>query len=117
LSREISKPHEEKVASIIRMVDESAYVVKSSGACDFHDGDVKFKAGLVECKTMKNPQKQQTIKKEDLEKLEEEVFRNSLDIATLAFNFGDLTGKEYFIVEETDFINMLYAYLKGEDKE
>ena len=114
MSREISKLHEEKVADILKMIDCSAEKVKNSGACDFNDGDVKFTAGLVECKTMKEPQKQQTIKKEDLEKIDGEAFRSGLEMGIMSINFGDIMGKEYFIIQENDFMNIMYAYLKEE---
>lgn len=110
--RTISKPHEQKVTKLVQMVDEKTYNVNNSGAPDFKAGDVRGQYILLECKTMKEPQKQQTIKKEFLEKLSEEAFFKKIDINAVVLNFGDIEGEEYFLLDEKSFLDMYYAYIK-----
>lgn len=99
------------MAKLVHMVDDYAYKVNNSGAPDFKAGDVKGKYILLECKTMKKPQKQQTIKKEFLTKLSEEAFFKNMDLNGVVINFGDIEGEEYFILDEKSFLDMYYAYM------
>lgn len=104
------KEHEEKIAKQVQFIYPSAYVVSGSGAPDFKCGDINFRDGLLDGKTKEKVQKQQTIYKEELNKIKEEGFRKNKDIFGLVINFGDLGGKEYYILEEDVFLDMLYAY-------
>ncbi|MFW6311790.1 MAG: hypothetical protein ACOC1K_06095, partial [Nanoarchaeota archaeon] len=94
-----------------------SYAVNNSGAPSFKAGDVTFDKGLLDCKTLAKPQKQQTIKKEDLEKIRDEAFYKKKEIYGLVINFGNIKGKEYFVLDEDVFLNMLYAYKEMKDKE
>ena len=113
-TKKYSQKHENKVAKLIQQIDESFYRVNNSGAPDFKCGDGVGEAVLVECKTLTEPQIQQTIKKETLEKVAEEAYTKNIDMGVTVINFGDIEGTEYFIVEDTDFLNLLYYYMEGE---
>jgi len=113
-NKQYSQKHEKKVAEMIQEIDESFHKVNNSGAPDFKYGDGIGEVLLVECKTLSKPQKQQTIKKETLEKVAKEAFVAGVDIGATVINFGDMDGTEYFILEDIDFLNLLYYYMKGE---
>lgn len=114
-NKQHSEPHEKKIEKIVRQVDENTYKDKNSGAGQFSHGDVKCSYGLLECKTLANKQKQQTIYKEDIEKINKEAFMANKDFSALVFNFGDIKGEEYFILNEQDFLNMYYAYIQQKE--
>lgn len=73
----------------------------NSGASAFSKGDVKADNWLIECKTLTEPKKSHTIKKEWLEKNAEEAFAMNKPYNALAFDFGD--GDNYFIVDAKTF--------------
>ncbi len=73
----------------------------NSGASAFSKGDVKADSWLIECKTLTEPKKSHTIKKEWLEKNAEEAFAMNKPYNALAFDFGD--GDNYFIVDAKTF--------------
>lgn len=109
-NRFYSKKQEQKVADALGMKR-----TPNSGATLFAKGDVEGEEILIECKTLTKEQKQHTIKKEWIEKNEEEAFARGKELSALAFDFGD--GKQYYILSELDFINLLSAYreVKEED--
>lgn len=73
----------------------------NSGASAFSKGDVKADNWLIECKTLTEPKKSHTIKREWLEKNAEEAFAMNKPYNALAFDFGD--GDNYFIVDAKTF--------------
>ena len=75
--------------------------IANSGASAFSKGDVKADNWLIECKTLTEPKKSHTIKKEWLEKNAEEAFAMNKPYNALAFDFGD--GDNYFIVDAKTF--------------
>lgn len=81
----------------------------NSGATTFDKGDVRGDNILIECKTLTTPQKSHTLKKEWLEKNQEEAFSRGKELSALAFDFGD--GDRYYIMREIDF-KMLYEAWK-----
>lgn len=96
---------------------QEKYVAKSlggkvqpnSGATPFLKGDVVANDWLVECKTQTTSKKSITIKKEWLEKLEEERFAMRKPNMTLAFNFGPDEEIYYVVTEKT-----MKTLMKGE---
>lgn len=82
-------------------------VVANSGATAFSKGDVRTKDWLIECKTCTTPKKSFSIKKEWLDKNNEEAFAMNKSYSALAFDFG--TGSNYYIVDERTFIHMKEA--------
>ena len=77
----------------------NAKVQTSSGSSSFLKGDVISQNCLVECKTVTSIQKSVSIKKEWLEKIEEQCFAMGKRYPILAFDFGD--GENYYILNES----------------
>lgn len=77
----------------------------NSGASAFSKGDVRNDNWLIECKTLTEPKKSHTIKKEWLVKNAEEAFAMNKPYNALAFDFGD--GDNYFIVDAKTFRKMI----------
>lgn len=73
-------------------------VNSNSGATRFSKGDVRTKNILIECKTSTKPIKSFSIKKEWLQKLEQEKFAMNLPYSMIAFDFGD--EEDYFIIDK-----------------
>lgn len=71
----------------------------NSGATMWSKGDVRNSLFLIECKTCTTEKKSFSIKKEWLEKNEEERFAMRKDYSALAFNFGPDTDN-YYIIDE-----------------
>jgi hypothetical protein len=102
-NRFFSKRQEDKVANTLGMKRTA-----NSGATTFDKGDVKGDDILIECKTMTRPQKSHNLKKEWLEKNQEEAFSRGKELSALAFDFGD--GENYYILREIDFKMLYEAY-------
>ena len=80
----------------------------NSGATMFSKGDCYNDAWLIECKTKTTPSESISIKKEWLEKNEEEAFSMQKQYSALAFSFGDLhNDKNYYIINEETFMELL----------
>lgn len=92
-TRKYSKKQEDRVAKVV-----GGKVNANSGATSFFKGDVRTDHLLVECKTSTKEVKSVSIKKEWLEKLNEERFAMGKQYSVLAFDFGD--GKDYFIIDK-----------------
>jgi hypothetical protein len=77
-------------------------VQPNSGATPFLKGDIVMDNWLLECKTQMTDKKSITIKKEWLDKLEEERFAMRKQNMALVFNFGP--GQEnYYVINEKTF--------------
>ena len=82
--------------------------VPNSGAIMFGAGDVALDNWLIECKTKTSPSDSISIKRDWLEKNEEEAFAMHKQHSALAFNFGDLHyAKNYYIISEDEFKRFL----------
>ena len=81
-------------------------VVANSGATAFNKGDITTDNILVECKTCIKEKQSFAIKKDWLDKLEEEAFAMNKPYSVLAFNYGEYTGN-YFILNERTFMKFL----------
>lgn len=82
--------------------------VANSGATMFSKGDVARDNWLIECKTKTSPSQSMSIKKEWLEKNEEEAFAMQKEHSALAFNFGDAhNAQNYYIISEQEFLRFL----------
>ena len=103
-TRKYSKKQEDRVAKVV-----GGKVNANSGATSFFKGDVRTDHLLVECKTSTKEVKSVSIKKEWLEKLNEERFAMGKQHSVLAFDFGD--GKDYFIIDKR-LMNMLLDTLE-----
>ena len=80
----------------------------NSGATMFSKGDVTLNDWLLECKTKTSPSQSISIKKEWLEKNEEEAYSMNKHHSALVFNFGDLhNAQNYYIINEQEFKRFL----------
>lgn len=79
--------------------------IANSGATPFSKGDVRTEQFLIEAKTCVSEKQSFSIKKEWLEKNEEERFAMGKDYSALAFNFGD--DVNYYIISEKLFVKLL----------
>ena len=77
----------------------------NSGATQWSKGDVRTDQVLIECKTCMSEKQSFSIKKEWLEKNEEERFAMGRDYSALAFNFGD--NENYYSINEKLFIKLV----------
>ena len=76
----------------------NAKVQTSSGSSAFLKGDVVSDTCLIECKTSMSEKKSFSIKKEWLDKIEEQCFEMRKRYPILAFDFGD--GENYYVLNE-----------------
>ena len=93
-TRYYSKKQENRVAKNLK-----GKVNSNSGATGFYKGDVMIDQFLIECKTSTKEVKSVSIKKEWLEKLNEEKFSMGKEQIALAFDFGD--GKDWYVIPES----------------
>ena len=71
----------------------------NSGATPFQKGDVTLEKFLIECKTKMSPSESISIKKEWIEKNNQESLFMGKEYSAIAFNFGP--GEEnYYIINE-----------------
>lgn len=102
-TRYFSSRQEKKVAKAVK-----GKTVSNSGAPLFVAGDVRNDKWLIECKTKTSPSQSISIKKEWLEKNEEEAFAMGKHYSALCFSFGDLHfDKQYYILNEQTFKEFL----------
>lgn len=99
-TRFYSKKQESKISKQLGLK-----VQPNSGATAFAKGDVVGDNLLLECKTLTEPRKSHSIKKEWLEKNRQEAFATGKQYNALCFDFGD--GKNYFIIDEDLFQEVL----------
>lgn len=83
---------------------------KNSGATPFDKGDITSNNFLIECKTKTKDSQSISIKKEWIEKVEEESLFMGKPYSALAFNFGG-ESKNYYIISE-ELFNILLGRLE-----
>lgn len=82
--------------------------VANSGATAFSKGDVRTDNWLIEAKTKTTPSQSMSIKREWLEKNEEEAFAMGKEHSALCFSFGDTHhDKMYYVISENEFKRFL----------
>ena len=97
-TRFYSSKQEHNVASV-----NNGKVVANSGATRFNKGDVVTDHFLIECKTKVSESQSISIRKEWLEKTQEEMFSvPGIMRWALAFNFGP-NERNYYIIDERTF--------------
>ena len=82
--------------------------VANSGATPFNKGDVTTNKWLFEAKTKTTESQSFTIKKEWIEKNQEEAFAMGKPYSALVIDFGD--GEQHYLVDEKLFLKMLEAF-------
>lgn len=73
--------------------------VIGSGSTPFLKGDVVTSNLFVEAKTKMEPSKSISVKKQWLEKAQEQAYSQRKEDYTVAISFGD--GKDYYIIEDS----------------
>ena len=81
---------------------------KNSGATMFQKADVLLDDFNIECKTKTSDSKQITIHKEWLEKNNAEGLFMGKRYSALMFNFGPSDEKNYVIIDEDTFKELIY---------
>ena len=105
INKECSKLQESSLAKLL-----GGRVVAGSGCGQFNNGDVEVGDFLIECKTVTKSQTSFSVKKEWLDKIEEQRFECGKLYGALAFRFNP-TGDDYIVLKDTDF-QVLLQYLK-----
>ena len=100
-TRYYSSKQEQKVAKAV-----NGRRTANSGATAFQKGDVIAPDWLIECKTKTKESTSISIKKEWLEKNQEEAFAMNKHHSALAFSFGP-DEPNYYIISEKDFQNFM----------
>lgn len=99
-TRYFSNKQEKRVAKAI-----GGRKVANSGATMFSKGDCVNDNWLIECKTKMTESNSMSIKKEWLEKNEEEAFAMGRQHSALCFNMGN--SDDYYIISEKEFKRFL----------
>lgn len=86
-------------------------VVPGSGSPHFCGGDVKAPDFLIECKTTETPKKSFSIKKDWLDKVEQERKDLQIPYSALAFQF-EPDGENFFVLKEQLFRDMYNIFTK-----
>lgn len=79
----------------------------NSGATPFYKGDVTLDNWLCECKTKTSDSTSISIKKDWLDKLLQESLMMGKDNVALVFNFGPSSDKNYVIIDEATFKDLI----------
>lgn len=107
-TRYFSSRQEKGVAKAVK-----GRTVANSGATPFYKGDVTTDDFLIECKTKMSNSNSISIKKEWMDKLEEEAFAMGKNYFALCFDFGPRDNMRYYIVTEREF-QLLQEAIKDE---
>lgn len=108
-TRDKSKKQEEFIASYI-----GGYRTPNSGATFHTKGDVQDEYSVFEAKTSMKPKKTYSIKKEDLEKNEQERFQSRKEFSFLVFDYGVPVEEETYVVMNIKDFKKLYEVYKEE---
>lgn len=91
-------------------------VVPNSGAAKFCGGDVKAPDFLIEAKTTTTPRNSFSIKKDWIEKVEQERKGLQIPHSALVFQF-EPDGENFFVVNEKLFRDMYKCFIGDEQNE
>ena len=97
-TRYYSDKQEKRTAKVL-----GGKVQAGSGCSAFVKGDVSTDKCLIECKTSTTEKKSFSVKREVLDKIEEQAFAMRKPYPVLAFNFGD-NEENYYVINERTFI-------------
>lgn len=99
-TRFYSDRQEKKVAKAVK-----GKQTPNSGSTPYIKGDVLNELFLLECKTHMEPTNKFTIKKEWIDKNEEEAFQMHRPYSAVVIDFGD--GKNHYLISEKLFLKLL----------
>lgn len=106
LQKECSNLQEKELAKFL-----GGKVVAGSGCGNFDAGDVDNGLFLIECKTTTKPQTSFSIKRDWMNKIEEQRFESGLRFSALAFRF-DPVCKDYLVIDSDTFKELVDVYLE-----
>lgn len=99
-----SRRQETRITKSLQQIKQQAKRVMASGALWFAKSDIVSELFQIEAKTKEKPSQSMTIKKEWMDKIEQEGFDNK-KIPALAFSFGEST--DYFVLRDRDFYTLV----------
>lgn len=99
-TRDYSDEQEKRIAKLL-----NGRVTPNSGGTRFGAGDVITDYFLIEAKTSTTPKKSFSVKKEWIDKAEEQAFEIGKENSAVAISFGD--GKDYFLINSQLFKEFL----------
>ena len=102
ITREFSDRQEKHIAKVT-----GGKVQSNSGGTKFGGGDVHTKHFLIEAKTPTKEQTSFTIKKEWMNKMKMQAFEQGKSESVLAFKFSPLEDKNYYVLDEAQFLLFL----------
>lgn len=106
--RKIANKQEKRITKSLKEIGMEARQQMASGSIWFAKSDVISEWFQIEAKTRARVAKSISIKKEWLEKIEEEALLSG-KIPVLVFSFGD--QMDYFILKDTDFLTIIEELL------
>lgn len=96
-TRDYSLEQEKYIAKLL-----GGKVTPNSGGTKFGGGDVLAKPFLIEAKTTVKEKQSFSVKKDWIEKSNEQAFEQGMDFGVVAFQF-EPDGDNYFILDEKQF--------------
>lgn len=111
--RAIDKIQSNRIAADLSGAGDKAHRRAGSGSKWYAKGDAISSMFLVEAKDKAAPSKQRTIHKGTFEKLKLEALEEN-KIPLYVVGFGD--GKDYYIMEDLDFIELISRLHVAEEK-
>ena len=79
----------------------------NSGATKWAKGDIVSEDWLFEAKTHTEPRQSFTIRREWIEKMNEEAFQSGKHHTALVIDFGD--GEQFYLISEREFLDLKEA--------
>ena len=99
-----SQDQEKRITKSLNQIKAEARTTPGSGSMYCAKSDVVCKHFRVEAKTKVKPAKSVSVKKEWMDKIEQEAFETG-KIPALAFSFG--TQTDYFVLKDRDFYSLI----------
>ena len=104
LNKDVSKKQENELAKFL-----GSHVVAGSGCGEFNCGDIENDDWLIECKTVTKPQTSFSVKKQWLDKIDEQAYEVGKSMNALAFRF-DPDGVDYMVISRDTFKLLMDLY-------
>lgn len=99
-----SKQQEKRITKTLSQIQSNVRRQKASGSMWYQKSDVVSEEFQIEAKTRASPARQIIVKKEWMEKIEEEAFQSG-KTPVLAISFGD--NQDYFVLKAEDLIELI----------
>lgn len=110
IQKDVSTKQEKEVAAKL-----GGKLVPASGGTKYDAGDVIASNFLIECKTTTQPKASFSIKRDWLDKIDEQAFEQGKQYAALAFRF-DPDGGDYVVLDINTFNELLIQIQEKENE-